>query len=71
MDFVTALVWCELHPDSPFNKQYMIAVKTEKGLKTLDGLEYKESEGDDIVVRRTLTEAEVPEVLRKEFYLNV
>ena len=71
VDFITAMVWCELHPDSPFNKQYMIAVKTEEGIKTLDGLEYKESVRDTIVVRRTLTESEVPELLRKEFYLNV
>ena len=71
VDFIMPLVWCELHPDSPFNKEYMIAVKTEEGIKTLDGLEYKESAGGSIIVQKTLTEAEVPDVLRKEFYLNV
>ena len=42
-DFVALNFYCEKHPESPFNKQEMFALKTLDGRRTLDGNLYRKS----------------------------
>ena len=72
VDFVQPSVWCELHPDSPFNKVPMIAIKTPDGRRTIDDRVYKLFSGDKpLIVENDITPERYRELLRKEFYLNV
>ena len=59
VDFVAPNYYCEAHPDSPFNKVEMFAIKTAEGRKTLDGHVYKEFKKDQVLVKE-LTEEEMP-----------
>lgn len=63
-DFIAPNFYCEKHPDSPFNKQEMFAVKTLEGRKTLDGHVYKEFKNGEVLVTE-LTDAELPEAYRQ------
>lgn len=49
VDFVPASFWCEKHPDSPFNKGPMLAIKTAKGRKTVDVDAFKVFEDEKLV----------------------
>ena len=60
MDFIAGNFYCEKHPDSPFNKDEMFALKTAEGRKTLDGRIYKEFKHGEVFVKE-LTDAELPE----------
>ena len=51
LDFIALNFYCEKHPDSPFNKDEMFAVKTADGRKTLDGHIYKEFTRDQVLVK--------------------
>ena len=69
-DFIPASFWCEKHPDSPFNKSNMIAIKTPAGRKTVDGNVYKEFCGDTCIHEEIMDETRVREVLAEEFGLK-
>lgn len=72
IDFVQPSFFCEKHPGSVFNKQYMIAIKTENGRKTVDGSTFKVFEGETLKeIRENLTESEITEILKNEFFLRV
>ncbi|MBR3929654.1 MAG: arylamine N-acetyltransferase [Clostridia bacterium] len=72
VDFLQPSFFCENHPDSVFNKQRMIAIKTETGRKTIDGSAYKVFEGETLKeIRENLTDKEIDEILKTEFFLNV
>ena len=60
VDYIALNFYCEKHPDSPFNKTEMFAVKTAEGRKTLDGRIYKEFKNGEVFVKE-LTDAEMPE----------
>ena len=60
VDFIAPNFYCEQHPDSPFNKDEMFALKTLTGRRTLDGHIYKEFHHDEVTVK-ALTDAELPE----------
>ena len=60
VDYIALNFYCEKHPDSPFNKTEMFAVKTAEGRKTLDGHIYKEFKNGEVFVKE-LTDAEMPE----------
>lgn len=59
VDYIAPNFYCEKHPDSPFNKDEMFALKTADGRITLDGHIYKEFHGDSVEVRE-LTDGEMP-----------
>lgn len=59
-DFEAVNFYCEMHPDSPFNKTEMFAMKTAEGRRTLDGHIYKEFRGDEVLVKE-LTDEEMAE----------
>lgn len=72
IDFVQPSFFCEKHPESVFNKQYMIAIKTETGRKTVDASTYKVFEGETLKeIRENLTENEISEILKTHFLLKV
>lgn len=58
-DFEALNFYCEKHPDSPFNKTEMFALKTKTGRITLDGHTYKTFTGDTPVVHQ-LEDAQLP-----------
>ena len=58
-DFIAGNFYCEKHPDSPFNKDEMFALKTPDGRTTLDGHIYKEFRKDGVLVKE-LSDAEMP-----------
>lgn len=68
VDFVAGNFYCEKHPDSPFNKDEMFALKTATGRVTLDGNIYKEFDGGEVRVRE-IPEAEMPRIYAR-FGLN-
>lgn len=59
VDYEAANFYCEKHPDSPFNKCEMFALKTLTGRITLDGNIYKEFDGDKVTVTE-ISEEEKP-----------
>ena len=69
-DFVPASFWCEKHPDSPFNKGNMIAIKTPAGRKTVDGNIYKEFTADACVHEEVVDEARTKQILAEAFGLR-
>jgi len=72
VDFITPSFYCEKHPDSIFNKDIMVAIKTETGRKTLNGREYKVFCGDEVVeTRKNLTDPEIKEILKREFSIEL
>lgn len=71
IDFSHASFFCEAHADSPFNKDLMIAMKTEDGRITLDGRVFKEWRGDEIVNIVTCeSDEEVDRILEEKFGLK-
>ncbi len=71
VDFVQPSFYCENHPDSPFNKAPMIAIKTENGRKTVDGRTFKVFDGKELVhIEENMDDERFFEVLEKEFFIN-
>lgn len=71
LDFIQPSFYCEKHPDSPFNKDIMVAIKTEKGRKSLNGRVYKEFNGDDLTyIEEDISKERLYFLLEKEFGIN-
>ncbi|MBQ7040434.1 MAG: arylamine N-acetyltransferase, partial [Clostridia bacterium] len=71
IDFLQPSFYCEKHPDSPFNKSPIIAIKTEKGRKTINNREYKVFECENIVhIEENVSDERFYELLKKEFNIN-
>ncbi|MBQ7921237.1 MAG: arylamine N-acetyltransferase [Clostridia bacterium] len=69
-DFVPTSFWCEKHPDSPFNKAEMVAIKIPGGRKTVDGHTHKIFTGTEITyLEENMSDERLAEVLRTEFGL--
>lgn len=69
-DFIPASFWCEKHPDSPFNKGNMIAIKTADGRRTVDGNIYKEFAGDVCTHEETMDATRTAQILETVFGLR-
>ena len=68
IDFVQPSVYCELHPDSVFNKAPMIAIKTPDGRKTIDDKTYKVFVGNELAyIEENVSKERFDELLIKEF----
>lgn len=48
IDFIMPSFYCEKHPDVPFHKDVMVAIKTADGRYALNGHDYKEFVGDTL-----------------------
>ncbi len=59
-DYVALNFYCEKHPDSPFNKDEMFALKTPEGRITLDGHIFKEFKNGEVTVKE-LSDGEMAE----------
>ncbi len=67
-DFIQASFYCEKHPDSPFNKDIIVALKTPDGRKSLSGRCYKEFLGSELVAAVENADDEVLEdILKRHF----
>lgn len=71
VDFNQASYYFETHPDSKFNKDYIVTIKTLDGRKTLNGREFKVFVGDKPVhIEENISDKRLIQVLSKEFKLN-
>ena len=72
VDFLQPSFYCENHPSSPFNKGYMLAIKTESGRRTLDKRCYKIFEGENIVhIEEDISDERLQTLLADAFRLSV
>ena len=72
IDFLQPSFFCEKHPDSVFNKQRMIAIKTDSGRKTIDADTYKVFKGESLLeIRENLVDDEINKLLKAEFFMNI
>ena len=71
VDFVQPSFFCEAHPESVFNKEPMIAIKTAEGRRTIDGRVYKEFHGEKLVhIEEDISDARMAALLENEFELT-
>ena len=71
VDFVQPSFYCEKHPDSIFNKEPMLAIKTLDGRRTLDGRVYKEFCGTELKhIEENISDARMDELLCSAFRLT-
>ena len=66
LDYEMPSFWCEKNPASPFTKEYIIAIKTETGRKTLSGNTYRVFDGGT-VTETVIPEDAIPSLLEREF----
>lgn len=72
VDFEQPNFFCEMHPDSVFNKEEMIAIKTPEGRRTIDGRIYKEFTGEELsYIEENISDERMAELLEKRFFLNM
>ena len=70
IDYEMPSFWCEKHPDSPFTKAPMLAIKTETGRVAIDGNQLSLYE-NGTVTRRSFEEAEYPALLTRYFGIRL
>ena len=72
VDFLQPSFYCEKHPDSPFNKEYMLAIKTPAGRRTIDGHTYKIFEGETLVhIEEEISDERLHALFESEFHLSM
>ncbi len=72
VDFEPASFYCEKHPDSVFNKDYMIAIKTANGRKALNGRDFKIFEKEELIyIEENISDSRLNEILEKEFNIVI
>ena len=68
IDFIQPSFYCEMHPDSPFNKTIIAAIKTPNGRKAINDRAYKEFCGDEMVyIEENCSDARLTELFRAHF----
>ena len=71
VDFVQPSFYCEHHADSPFNKEPMIAIKTDDGRRTIDGHCFKIFEGEQLVhIEENLSDERLHDLFKTQFHLS-
>ena len=72
VDFEQPSFYCEKHLSSPFNKGYMLAIKTQSGRRTIDRDCYKVFEGETLVhMEEQLSEERLKALFANEFRLTL
>ena len=72
VDFLQPTFFCENHPSSPFNKTYMLAIKTETGRRTIDGRTYKVFTGEELThIEEDISDERLLSLFKNEFLLSV
>lgn len=68
IDFIQPSFYCEMHPDSPFNKNIIVAIKTPDGRKAINGRDFKIFKGNELVhIEENCTDARISEILKEHF----
>ena len=68
VDFIEPSFYCERHPESPFNKKEIVALKTIDGRRTIDGRSFKVFSGETLIsIEENMSDERLIEVLRNEF----
>ena len=68
IDFIQPSFYCEKHPDSPFNKSPMVAMKTPNGRRAINDHDYKVFEGGELAhIEENVTDARLYEILKQDF----
>ncbi len=71
-DFVAISYFCEHHFTSKFNKSYIVALKTKTGRKCVDGHDFKEFSGNELIrTEENMSEERTRELFFGEFGLKV
>ena len=70
IDYEMPSFWCERHPDSPFTKAPMLAIKTDSGRIAIDGNQLSVYE-NGTVERRIFGEDEYPALLSRHFGIRL
>lgn len=72
VDFLQPTFFCEKHPASPFNKKYILAIKTETGRRSIDGRAYKIFEGEELThIEENLSDERLHSLFENEFHLTI
>lgn len=72
VDFIQPNFYCQYHADSIFNKQNIVAIRTETGKYTLDGNVFKTAgKSGNIIKSKECTEDEIPGILKKYFGIEL
>ena len=72
VDFLQPSFYCENHPSSPFNKTFMLAIKTETGRRTIDDHTYKIFEGEQLTyIEENLSDDRLRALFQNEFRLTL
>lgn len=68
IDFIQPSFYCEKHPQSPFNKSPMVAIKTPNGRRAVNDHDYKVFESDALIhIEENVTDARLYEILKTDF----
>lgn len=70
-DFTAISYFCEHAPESPFNKEPMVAMRTPEGRVTLDGSIFKRFMGSDVTAWEAKDEGEYNNTLKTLFGIQV
>lgn len=72
LDFIMPSFWCEKHPDSPFHKSLMLAIKTETGRYAVNGRDYKEFVGDELVrIEENVSDERLACLMKEKFGISL
>ena len=68
IDYIQPSFYCEKHPESPFNKSPMVAIKTPDGRRAINDRDYKIFEGGELVhIEENITDERLYEILKTDF----
>lgn len=68
IDFIQPSFYCEMHPDSPFNKNIIVAIKTPDGRKAINDHDFKIFRGNELIyIEENCTDDRILEILKEHF----
>ncbi len=72
VDFIAMGFWCAENPDSPFNKQLNIALRTDEGINTFDGVTFRiVGNGGEARLIKAEDKRDCADKIREYFGLNL
>ncbi len=71
IDFIQPSFYCENHPNSPFNKSPMVAIKTPNGRRAINDHDYKVFQNGELIhIEENITDARLYEILKTDFGIS-
>ncbi len=71
IDFIQPSFYCEKHPDSPFNKTNIVAIKTPDGRKAINDHDFKIFAGGELTyIEENCTDERIFEILKEHFKIR-